>query len=455
MWNSLVLSVLSVLATATWVVEASPGEIGRVIGGDDADPGEYPYFVQGPGCAGALIAENLVLFAAHCGDLFLNQQLNIGAWRGDKTDEGAQPRFCDVWIFDDRYQTGCDPGKEVDINWDFAFCKLDKPVTNYTNTKNISVAINEDESVPELGDNLLVMGFGDTKAGFFAFNVPEIIQEAEVPYVTNQECNKKNRYDGEITDQMLCAGIIDQGGKDACQGDSGGPLVLRTTTPDNNVVDEIVGIVSWGIGCAKGKYPGVYSRVSQGAPWIKDKTCNELNVDADFCEGDFQPEEACAGDELVVTVKTDSNAGSTKWKLFDSSGTPIALRLFMVENTEYEHAPICLQPGCYEFEIEVGGNNGIAGGFYKGELNGAEVFSNPNGSFGKTATESFCTPGFEEPEPTEPPVGEPLNCVDSSPQCAIKLATQTKQKCNKNKDGEKVFNLCNATCALVNLGPCA
>lgn len=54
----------------------------------------------------------------------------------------------------------------------------------------------------------------------------------------------------------------------ACQGDSGGPAVIFSETKEPTVV----GIVSWGIGCALKKYPGVYSRVLAVRQWIHSHT---------------------------------------------------------------------------------------------------------------------------------------------------------------------------------------
>lgn len=52
-------------------------------------------------------------------------------------------------------------------------------------------------------------------------------------------------------------------------GDSGGPL---STTSKEDGKPRLVGIVSWGYGCAKPNYPGVYARVLAAREWIRENT---------------------------------------------------------------------------------------------------------------------------------------------------------------------------------------
>ena len=65
-----------------------------------------------------------------------------------------------------------------------------------------------------------------------------------------------------IADSMICAGLP-EGGKDSCQGDSGGPF-----TCGEGEDLSVVGIVSWGIGCARQGYPGVYTETSYFVDWV-------------------------------------------------------------------------------------------------------------------------------------------------------------------------------------------
>jgi trypsin len=54
---------------------------------------------------------------------------------------------------------------------------------------------------------------------------------------------------------MWCAGVA-EGGK----GDSGGPIVDGSGT--------LIGLVSWGEGCARAGLPGVYTRVANYISFI-------------------------------------------------------------------------------------------------------------------------------------------------------------------------------------------
>ena len=103
---------------------------------------------------------------------------------------------------------------------------------------------------------LFKLGHGTTSSGGAASND---LLRVEVSYVTTSECTSTYSYNnGDITGNMMCA---TDGGKDSCQGDSGGPLYDKD-------IKALVGVVSWGIGCANKNYPGVYSRVS-------DQVCTE------------------------------------------------------------------------------------------------------------------------------------------------------------------------------------
>lgn len=79
--------------------------------------------------------------------------------------------------------------------------------------------------------------------------------------VDRTRCNVA--YQGYVGQSMICAGF-DSGGQDACNGDSGGPLFYLND--DNYFI--VAGVVSWGAGCARPGYPGVYTEVADYRDWV-------------------------------------------------------------------------------------------------------------------------------------------------------------------------------------------
>ncbi|KAL1427631.1 hypothetical protein MTO96_017327 [Rhipicephalus appendiculatus] len=100
----------------------------------------------------------------------------------------------------------------------------------------------------------------------------DVLKLAKIPLMSLALC--KERLGEDILDTNLCAG----GNKeDTCQGDSGGPLMLRRT--DGRWLQ--VGVVSWGIGCGRPGYPGIYTRVSRYTQFIRNVTKGRLCSQAD------------------------------------------------------------------------------------------------------------------------------------------------------------------------------
>ncbi|KAJ9597897.1 hypothetical protein L9F63_011263 [Diploptera punctata] len=115
------------------------------------------------------------------------------------------------------------------------------------------------KSEPAAGAISIVSGWGTLTSGGSS---PITLQVVSVPVVSHESCNSAYSLYGGITRTMICAGA-EQGGKDACQGDSGGPMVVD---------DELVGVVSWGVGCANARYPGVYANVAILRSFVVENT---------------------------------------------------------------------------------------------------------------------------------------------------------------------------------------
>jgi len=123
----------------------------------------------------------------------------------------------------------------------------------------------------------LGLGWGATQAlfipgvGSISFGTSATLLKAQLIPVSNAECtlamgrrkNRQRQADGRITEKMLCAGNEEEM-SDTCQGDSGGPLISRGEAGGYS----LVGITSWGDGCAVPGTFGVYSRVTELIDWV-------------------------------------------------------------------------------------------------------------------------------------------------------------------------------------------
>uniref|UniRef100_A0A4W4ECU5 Peptidase S1 domain-containing protein n=1 Tax=Electrophorus electricus TaxID=8005 RepID=A0A4W4ECU5_ELEEL len=103
-----------------------------------------------------------------------------------------------------------------------------------------------------------VTGWGALREGG---GTSDVLQKVDVQLVSEDACVRSYGY---ITPRMLCAGYR-SGGKDACQGDSGGPLVCQE--PSGRWF--LAGVVSWGRGCGRPDYYGVYTRITRLSGWIR------------------------------------------------------------------------------------------------------------------------------------------------------------------------------------------
>ncbi|EDV19781.1 expressed hypothetical protein [Trichoplax adhaerens] len=233
----------------------------RIIGGIESIPHSRPYQValvrSGEFfCGGSLISKQYVITAAHCVvDRIPNEKFEaiLGAHNILKEEESQQKIEIEKRIKHEKYSRKT---KENDI----AIFKLAHPAELNDKVKLIQLAAQNDHF---LGKMCSVSGWGTSDDGMLA---EEGLRETDVPVISNEKCNALISYGGEIASKMMCAGYA-KGGKDGCQGDSGGPLVCK-----NHQGDEVLGgVVSWGRGCAKPNYYGVYTRVDEYLEWIHSK----------------------------------------------------------------------------------------------------------------------------------------------------------------------------------------
>uniref|UniRef100_A0A1W7RA07 Serine proteinase n=1 Tax=Hadrurus spadix TaxID=141984 RepID=A0A1W7RA07_9SCOR len=217
-------------------------------------------------CGGTMVNVRYILTAAHCFGRNGNDRRKIPTSRfvirvgSNINEEGVAHRIKNIIVHED-YKVG------QHYN-DLAAIEVTELIKLSPMVQPICLPSSEMQGRQLVGRNVTVIGWGDQSFGGIR---DRKLREVNISVIDRQQCDESYSVLSSlaiprgITSQFLCAGDV-KGGKDACQADSGGPLMMHSSDWT------IVGIVSFGYGCAQKGYPGVYTQVASYLQWIKDNT---------------------------------------------------------------------------------------------------------------------------------------------------------------------------------------
>jgi Trypsin len=265
-----------VLASAAALVAAAVccPSAGAIIGGASETITQHPYQVallnnarglaiSSQYCGGSIRDEWHIITAAHCvvdtpftaeGQVASPDQIDVLAGTAKLSTEsaGQRPHVAAI-SYDPFFDSGT-------LSNDAALLTLATPLTLDASKQPVQL-IGAADSPLSPGEPLYVTGWGDMdKTSVNAY--PDTLQGVQVNMVSDDTCELNYVPTELATEVELCAAAPN---KDSCQGDSGGPLVRPNSLVPAD--DRLVGIVSWGFGCASSHYPGVYTEIA--APSIR------------------------------------------------------------------------------------------------------------------------------------------------------------------------------------------
>jgi secreted trypsin-like serine protease len=279
--------VVALAAAAVALALALPAGAGaaaqpRVVGGSATQASSYPWqaaLVFDPAkrsgndeqrqlCGGALVAPRIVLTAAHCivgtdpdflgGNLDPNDADIVLNETTLSNGDGEHHALQAIYV-----QSAYNPSLNTN---DVGYLVM----SSATGMTPINLAGPTETALWTPGYPTQVSGYGYTAEGGPRSNT---LRVATVPIIADSTCGSPGVYGGLFyPSSMVCAGSL-SGGVDSCSGDSGGPL----ESPAQGGIYRLVGLVSWGIGCAEPNNPGVYARLGGGSGTLHQLVVNDVS----------------------------------------------------------------------------------------------------------------------------------------------------------------------------------
>ncbi|XP_030387452.1 trypsin eta-like [Scaptodrosophila lebanonensis] len=260
-------AIIFLLSLVLFIIVSQGHPESRIVGGFAVNSVRHPYMaslryrrnvLDGSGylheCAGVIYSERAIVTAAQC--LWgLSEGSKLMAVVGAQTRNGTDGMIYPIsqWSYHPNFDY-------YTADYDIGVVVLAMPM-DLAGHEVRAIGIRTER--PGVGRNAIAAGWGYREEGGPS---SYWLEQVHVPIVSVEKCGEVYGAN-QITERMICAGDLTEGGRDACQGDTGGPLVID---------EQLVGLVSWGRGCARIGYPTVYTYVSSLKDWI-DETLAAIN----------------------------------------------------------------------------------------------------------------------------------------------------------------------------------